>query len=74
MILISQDGETIVHFEAVTLSIQEDGSIFQIAAYPYANLSDGYVMGEYYSKDEALRQFELVIDASQFARRFRFAK
>lgn len=74
MILISQDGETIVRFENVALSIDEDGAIYQVVAYMAGDFMSCLVMGEYYSKEDALKQLELVVDAYQFANRFQFAE
>lgn len=74
MLLISQNGEIIVHFDQVALVIEEDGAVYQIIASPYVDIGDnGYIMAEYYSKEDAIHQLDLVIDASQFARRFQFA-
>lgn len=74
MILISQNEETIVRFENIALAVEEDGAIFQVVAYMAGDLMTCFVMGEYYSKEDALKQLELVVDAYQFANRFQFAK
>lgn len=74
MLLISQNGEIIVSFDLVALAIEEDGAMTQIVAYMAGDLMNGLVMAEYYSKDDALKQIGLVLDASQFASRFQFAE
>ena len=72
--LISQNGDIIVSFDLVALVVEEDGVMTQIIAYTAGDYENGLVMAEYYSKDDALKQIGLVLDASQFASRFRFAE
>lgn len=53
--ILSQDRETILDSSKVLLSIENSGGVHQVVAYPYGDSDVGFLMGEYYNKEDAIK-------------------